>query len=58
VNGNTVLFFETENGWDVSGGSELLPSNSRHHRVTVVAFADGHVEMVPPARLVDLRWNP
>ena len=58
VNSNTVLFFETEDGWDVSGGPELLLTQSRHAHLIVVAFADGHVEVIAPLRLSSLRWNP
>jgi prepilin-type processing-associated H-X9-DG protein len=58
VNGSTVLFFETEGGWDVSGGSELLLSRSRHGRTITVSFVDGHVEEVSSQRFSSLRWNP
>jgi prepilin-type processing-associated H-X9-DG protein len=54
----TVMVFETDGGWNVSGGSELLPSKSRHHRAVVVGFADGHVEVVPESRLTQLKWAP
>jgi prepilin-type processing-associated H-X9-DG protein len=58
VNGNTVLFFEIEGGWDISGGPELLLSPSRHGRTITVSFADGHVEEVSTQRFASLRWNP
>lgn len=54
----TVLFVETEGGWNTSGGPELLAKPSRHRGPRVVGFADGHVEMVPASRLSNLRWTP
>ena len=60
VNPNTVLIFETEGGWNVSGGPELMLSHPRHAggRISVIAFADGHVEAVTASRLNTLRWDP
>ena len=60
VNPNTVLIFETEGGWNVSGGPELMLGHPRHAagRMSVVAFADGHVEAVTASRLNTLRWDP
>jgi hypothetical protein len=54
----TVLIFETDGGWNVSGGPELLPAKPRHRDGHVVGFADGHSEVVRPARLEKLRWEP
>ena len=60
INPNTVLIFETEGGWNVSGGPELMLNQARHRRgrVLVVAFVDGHVEAVAGSRLNTLRWDP
>ena len=58
VNPQTVLFFETDPGWNTSGGSELMVNPSRHGRTYVVAFADGHIEQLTIARLPNLRWEP
>ena len=60
INPNTVLIFETEGGWNVSGGPELMLSHPRHAggRMSVIAFADGHVEAVTASRLNTLRWDP
>jgi prepilin-type processing-associated H-X9-DG protein len=57
INPQTVLIFESDGGWDAHGGPELLAS-PRHRKDMVVAFADGHVEIVPAARLASLRWEP
>ncbi len=54
----TVLFFETDGGWNLSGGSELLPRKPRHGRDVIVGFVDGHVEVVPESRLPQLQWEP
>jgi len=55
---NTVMIFETDGGWNVSGGRELLLAKPRHRQMVVVGFADGHVEQVSESRLSQLRWNP
>jgi prepilin-type processing-associated H-X9-DG protein len=54
----TVMIFETDGGWNQSGGSELLPKRGRHNGAVMVGFADGHCEAVIPARLTRLRWEP
>jgi prepilin-type processing-associated H-X9-DG protein len=58
INPRTVLFFEADPGWNISGGAEQMRMPSRHGRTYVVVFADGHVEQLTSARLADLRWNP
>ena len=54
----TVLVFEIDGGWNVSGGPELLPAKARHGGVYGIGFADGHAEMVRAERLGRLRWEP
>ena len=54
----TVLFFESGGGWNLSGGPELMIKPSRHRRMMIVGFADGHVEQMPESRLNELRWDP
>ena len=58
ANPQTVLIFESDPGWNSSGGSELMLKASRHGRTFAVAFVDGHVEQVTYARLAQLRWEP
>jgi hypothetical protein len=69
VNPNTVLFFETDGGWNASGGPELMLQQLRHTRplhanetaptkVGLVAFVNGQVEQLPATALATLRWNP
>jgi prepilin-type processing-associated H-X9-DG protein len=54
----TVLVFESDGGWNVSGGRELFPAKPRHSGAYAVGFADGHAEMVRAERLGRLRWEP
>jgi prepilin-type processing-associated H-X9-DG protein len=54
----TVLLFESDAGWNASGGPELALKQKRHGRTIVVAFADGHSEAVVPSRFAQLRWEP
>jgi hypothetical protein len=54
----TVLVFEIDGGWNVSGDRERLLARARHTDAYVVGFVDGHAEMVRPARLQQLRWEP
>ena len=60
VGPQTVMLFESDGGWNANGGRESLPANPRHTRgrIYVVAFVDGHVEMVNQSRLNTLRWDP
>ena len=54
----TVLIFETQAGWNRSGGSELLLHTPRHRDQVVVGFVDGHVELVKTSELSRLNWEP
>ncbi len=53
----TVMLFESDGGWNASGGPELM-INTPRHQVYCVAFADGSVRMVHAAQLDTLLWNP
>lgn len=55
---DTVLFFESDAGWNASGGKELLVAPPRHYKTYVIGFADGSVQQIQEARLAQLRWNP
>lgn len=56
--GRTVLFFEIDGGWNVSGGQELMLKHPRHGRTVTVGFADGHVESVTNPQTQHWRWTP
>jgi len=58
VNPQTVMVFESDAGWNASGGPELMLKSSRHGKRFVVGFADGHIESVTAAQLQNLRWDP
>jgi len=58
VDPGTVLFFEAESGWNVSGGIELLLPQPRSRATYAIGFADGSVQQVTPARVRTLRWDP
>ena len=56
--GNVVLFFESDQGWNASGGPELMIKVPRQNNVFIVAFADGSVHQLRADQLANLRWNP
>jgi len=58
VSPQTVIIFETEGGWNVCGGPELMQKPSRHRSVYVIGFADGSVQQVRESELESLRWEP
>jgi prepilin-type processing-associated H-X9-DG protein len=58
VDPHTVLFFESDAGWNASGGADSMVFRHENGRKTVVAFADGSVEEIQQSQLRNLRWNP
>jgi len=57
VNPQTVLFFESDAGWNGSGGPESLVLG-RHRQMVVVGFADGSVRQMLRSQVGSLRWGP
>jgi prepilin-type processing-associated H-X9-DG protein len=57
VDPQTVMIFESDAGWNAHGGPELQAPRHRARHI-VVAFADGHVEVMSDTRLHSLRWDP
>jgi len=55
---HTVVIFESEGGWNQSGGREAALEHSRHLGRISVAFADGHAALVPPSQLGQFVWEP
>ena len=53
---STVAVFESDAGWNATGGPELLPNVPRHHHSDYYAFADGRVALLPRKRLRDGSW--
>jgi hypothetical protein len=58
IDPRTVLFFETEAGWNRSGGPELMLARPRSGNLFVVGFADGSVQQLSSSRLRSLKWEP
>lgn len=58
VNPATVMFFESDAGWNASGGRELMITKPRHAGRYIIGLADGSVEQVKEADLGNLRWEP
>ncbi|MBN1816892.1 MAG: DUF4190 domain-containing protein [Sedimentisphaerales bacterium] len=52
-----VLLFESQPGWNQSGGPELLNTQNHDGKGCNVAFADGHVEFVRTSELPTLKWT-
>jgi len=55
--GATVLLIEADGGWNQTAGPGFRPP-VRHPDGVVVAWADGHVRVVPRSRLAGLNWDP
>lgn len=59
VNPRTVILFEVEGeGWNTSGGRELMMQRSRHGQTFAVGLADGSAQQVSASQLSNLRWDP
>jgi hypothetical protein len=58
ISPQTVLFFEADGDWNLSGGPDLLLTRPRSGNVYVIGFADGSVQQLPASRIRSLRWNP
>ena len=55
---DTVLIFESDGGWNSTGGSETVLSRPPHGRNYYFGFADGSVRPVSRDELPQLRWEP
>jgi hypothetical protein len=55
---DTVLLFESDAGWNATGGSQSVISRPPHGRAYVFGFADGSVRQVARDELPQLRWEP
>jgi hypothetical protein len=52
----TVLLFEIDGGWNVSGGRERMIAEPRHPGGFMFLFANGEVKAVPKKELGQLEW--
>lgn len=57
IDPQTVMFFESDAGWNASGGRELMITKPRHGGRYVVGLADGSVQQVTQAGLAALHWD-
>ncbi len=58
INPQTVLFFESNTGWNASGGPELFSAHKHSRTKIVIGYADGSVVMLPVSQFDTLRWEP
>jgi len=56
IDPDTVLLFESVDGWNQSGGPELLNTDN-HFEGCNILFADGHAKFVKSSYLEDLKWT-
>jgi len=52
-----VLLFETKEGWNKSGGFEILSYENHYVKGCNILFNDGRVEFVKPKNLSKLNWG-
>lgn len=55
---DTVMLFETTEGWNQSGGPELLSAENHKGDGANIAFCDFHVKFVKKEEFDNLRWGP
>jgi len=53
-----VLLFETEPGWNKSGGPEILSTENHYRQGCNILFVDCHVEWIDTVNLDELKWTP
>jgi prepilin-type processing-associated H-X9-DG protein len=58
INPQTVMLFESDAGWNGSGGADRLKPHPHSNRLVNVALADGSVQQLPRSQLGTLRWEP
>jgi hypothetical protein len=58
INPQTVMFFESNAGWNGAGGPERFAAHKHSTTRIVVGFADGSVQQLPRSQLDTLRWEP
>jgi prepilin-type processing-associated H-X9-DG protein len=58
IDPQTVLLFESDVGWNGSGGPGELKPHQHSSRSVNVTLADGSVQSIPRSQLGMLRWDP
>jgi hypothetical protein len=54
----TVMLFESDAGWNGSGGASILKPHSHSTAFVSVVLADGTWQRIPRSQLDTLRWDP
>jgi peroxiredoxin Q/BCP len=54
---DTVLIFETDAGWNQSGGPEILSTKNHKGEGCIIAFVDTHVRFVKKEQFGKLKWK-
>ena len=54
---DTVLLFETNGGWNLSGGPELLTTENHKKKICNVLFNDYTVKSIKEDEIKNLKWN-
>jgi prepilin-type processing-associated H-X9-DG protein len=52
-----VLLFESNPGWNQSGGPELLTTENHQREGCNIAFCDGHVAFIQTKDINNLKWT-
>jgi hypothetical protein len=58
IDPQTVLLFESDAGWNASGGPGELKPHKHSARTVSVALVNGAVMQIPRSQLSTLRWDP
>jgi len=58
IDPETVLLYESDAGWNGTGGAENLKPHKHSSHTVNVAFADGSVRQLARSQLGTLRWDP
>jgi hypothetical protein len=54
---DVVLLFETEDGWNLSGGHELLTTKNHNGFGLNILFNDGRVDFINSKQIINLKWK-
>jgi prepilin-type processing-associated H-X9-DG protein len=54
---NTVLLFETDEGWNKFGGPELLTFDNHGGKGCNILFSDGKIRFIKPEDAINLIWK-
>lgn len=52
------MIFESDPGWNLHGGAEIISKHPRHHDRLTLLFVDGHVRWMKKSETNKLLWKP